>query len=143
MPVFKSFGDISLTTAMFKAEGIGEEISDYLDEVTFFASFAQSKTDPKSFATGETARMLGSTKSETGTSTWIGVQMPCLISDDARIGLEWNKGSKYWRSMTYAEDTMSGSKIAARGTATEIYYDKPLTKTLKLNALSITLNKAE
>jgi hypothetical protein len=59
--------------------------------------------------------------------------MPCLLSDDGRMGIEWNKGSKYWRSMTYGEDTMIGSKIAARGTATEIYWIKPLTKTLTLN----------
>jgi len=36
--------------------------------------------------------------------------------------------------MTYGEDTMSGSKIAARGTAWEIYYTKPLTKALTFNA---------
>lgn len=36
--------------------------------------------------------------------------------------------------MTYAEDTMAGSKIAARGTAWEIYYNQPLTKALHLNA---------
>ena len=46
------------------------------------------------------------------------------------MGIEWNKGSKYWRSVTYAEDTMAGSKIAARGTALEAYYIKPLTKAL-------------
>jgi hypothetical protein len=32
--------------------------------------------------------------------------------------------------MTYGEDTAIGSKIAARGTALEVYYNKPLTKAL-------------
>jgi len=132
-PAFKSFGDLELITAMVKVDGIGDGINDYLDETIIFASFAQSKTKPKSFGTGETARMLGSTKSETGNSIWLGVQMPCLLSEDGRIGVEWNKGSKYWRSMTYGEDTMSGSKIATRGTALEVYWLKPLTKALSMN----------
>ena len=125
---FTDQGDISLSTIMVKADGIGEEISDFLDETTFFASFAQSKTTPN-----DGHFMLGSSDSETGTSAWIGVQMPCLLTDDGRIGLEWNKGSKYWRSMTYAEDTLVGSKIAARGTAIEAYWLKPLTKALSMS----------
>jgi len=124
---FKDVGGISLTTMMFKAEGVGEEISDFLDSTTFFASWSQSKTDP----TGS-MRMLGSAESETGTSVWIGAQMPCLLTEDGRFGIEYNKGSKYWRSMTYAEDTMIGSKIAARGTAVEAYWLKPLTKSMSM-----------
>jgi hypothetical protein len=77
--------------------------------------------------------MLGSADKESGHSIWIGAQMPCPITDDGRFGIEWNKGSKYWRSMTYGEDSMAGSKIATRGTAIEAYWLKPLTKSLSLN----------
>ncbi len=71
--------------------------------------------------------MLGSVDSETGNSFWIGINAPCPISpDDSRIGIEWNKGSKYWRSMTYGEDTYAGSKIATRGTAWEIYRNQKI-----------------
>lgn len=122
---FSDMGDLDLMTAMFKAEGIGNEINDFLDNTVAFASFARSKSNP---ASGKA--MLGSTNSQTGHSTWLGVQMPCPVSEDGRIGVEWNKGSKHWRSVTYGEDTMVGSKIAARGTAWEIYYNKPLTKAL-------------
>ncbi len=127
--IFKDFGDLELATAMFKAEGIGEGISDFLDNTKFFASIAQSKTKPG----GNMNRMLGSTDSQTGTSTWIGVNMPCLLTEDGRIGFEWNKGSKYWRAVTYGEDTMIGSKIAARGTAIEAYYTKPINKALSFD----------
>lgn len=130
VPSFKNFGDMDLFTAMVKAEGIGDGISDFLDDTRVFASWAQSKTRPK----GDFGRMLGSEDKETGTSTWIGVNMPCPLTDDGRIGIEWNKGSEYWRSVTYGEDTMVGSKIAARGTAWEIYYTKPITKALTLTA---------
>jgi len=110
---------------MFKAEGIGEEISDFLDETIFFASFSLSTTSPDS-----NKSMLGSAQQQTGNSYLIGVQMPCPITDDGRVGFEYNHGSQYWRSMTYGEDTMIGSKIAARGTAMEAYWIKPLTKSL-------------
>ena len=123
---FTDFGGLELANIMFKADGIGEGISDFLDESIFFASVAMSKTDP----TNATHGMLGSKESETGHSYWLGVNTPDGITDDGRFGLEWNKGSKYWRSFTYGEDTMVGSKLAARGTAWELYYNKPLTKAL-------------
>lgn len=124
---FKEFGDLQLATIMFKTEGIGNGISDFLDDTTMFVSAAMSKTDPNN-------TMLGSSKSETGHSLLIGANMPCLLNEDARVGIEWNKGSEYWRSMTYGEDTMAGSKISARGQAWEIYRHQDLT-----DALSFTL----
>ena len=131
-PSFRNFGDMDLFTVMFQADGIGDGINDFFDDTKFFVSWAQSKTRPKGdFGTGG---MLGSPDSKTGSSTWIGLNMPDPFTDDGRIGIEWNKGSKYWRSVTYGEDTMIGSKIATRGTAWEIYYNKPLTKALHLNA---------
>jgi hypothetical protein len=126
---FYNFGDIELATIMFKSWGIGTGISDFLDDTTFFASYAMSKTSPDG---GNS--MLGSANSETGHSYLIGLNMPCVLSQKARVGIEWNKGSKYWRSITYGEDTMAGSKIAARGTAWEIYRHQKLT-----DALSFTL----
>ncbi|KAB7886560.1 DUF3373 family protein [Poseidonibacter ostreae] len=123
---FTDFGDMEFFTTMVKVDGIGDGISDWLDNTTVFASYAQSKTNPDG---GNS--MLGSSKSERGHSIWIGANAPCPISpDNAKIGIEWNKGSKYWRSMTYAEDTMAGSKIATRGQAWEIYRNQKLTKAL-------------
>uniref|UniRef100_UPI0040484895 DUF3373 family protein n=1 Tax=Aliarcobacter sp. TaxID=2321116 RepID=UPI0040484895 len=122
---FKDVGDIDFATILFKTEGIGNGISDYLDNTVVFASFAASKTNPNSLG------MLGSTDSKVGTSVWLGVNAPCPISpDDSKIGFEWNKGSKYWRSMTYGEDTYAGSKIATRGQAWEVYRTQKLTDAL-------------
>ena len=113
---------------MAKAEGIGKGINSYLDDTKVFASWAMSKTHPKNGAA-----MLGETESKTGHSIWLGLNAPCPLTEDGRWGIEWNKGSRYWRSVTYGEDTMTGSKIAARGTAWEVYYNKPLTKALDLS----------
>lgn len=124
-PHFKDVGDIQFATVLFKTEGIGNGISNYLDKTTAFASFAGSKTDPNEKG------MLGSLESETGTSVWLGVNAPCpILPDSAKIGFEWNKGSKYWRSMTYGEDTFAGSKIATRGQAWEVYRTQKLTNAL-------------
>jgi len=71
------------------------------------------------------AGMLGSQKKETGYSYYVGVNMPAFFEDD-RLGLEYNHGSKYWRSFTYGEDTLAGSKLATRGDAYEVYYNLPL-----------------
>ncbi len=127
LPEFKDVGDMDFATILFKTEGIGNGISDYLDNTIAFASFAASKTNPN----GNHGGMLGEFDSEVGTSVWLGINAPCpLTPDDAKIGFEWNKGSKYWRSMTYAEDTYAGSKIATRGQAWEVYRTQKLTEAL-------------
>jgi hypothetical protein len=125
---FYSQGDLEVATAMFKADGIGDGINDFLDDTIFFTSYSVSKTDPKA---GHA--MLGSVDSESGYSYWIGTQMPCPLSDDGRLGFEFNHGDKYWRSVTYAEDTLIGSKVATRGDALEAYWIKPLTKSLSMS----------
>ena len=130
-PSFKDTGDIEFATILFKTEGIGNGISDYLDNSIAFASFAASKTNPNVNGNPMTSGMLGSTDSEVGTSVWLGVNAPCpILPDSAKIGLEWNKGSKYWRPMTYGEDTYAGSKIATRGQAWEVYRTQKLTDAL-------------
>ena len=98
--------------------------SEFLYGTKLFASYAISETMPNA---GQT--MLGSTDNEKGKSFWVGAQMPILASV-CKLCIYYNKGSKYWRSFTYAEDTMVGSKLAARGDAVEVYYTHPLTKSL-------------
>ena len=131
VPEFKDSGDMDFATILFKTEGIGNGISDYLDNTIAFASFAASRTNPNANGNPMTSGMLGSQDSETGTSVWLGVNAPCpILPDSAKIGFEWNKGSKYWRSMTYGEDTYAGSKIATRGQAWEVYRTQKLTNAL-------------
>jgi hypothetical protein len=130
-PSFKDVGNLDLATILFMANGIGDGISDYLDNTTAFASFAMSRTSPDGSSNQMTDGMLGSMDSENGYSVWLGVNAPDpLFPDDAKIGFEWNMGSKYWRSMTYGEDTYAGSKIATRGQAFEVYRTQRLTKAL-------------
>ncbi len=119
---FQQLGDYYGAAISFLAQGIGDGINDFLDDTNAFVSFAWSKTDPNN---GH--KMQGSADSKTGTSYLIGVNFPldALISG-TRMGLEYNHGSKYWRSMTYAEDTLAGSKMATRGNAYDVWINKDL-----------------
>jgi len=121
-------GDLYTGTMYAMTYGIGDEWSDFLDDTTFFISGAMSRTNPDDGRDqfGQTKAMLGSTDMENGYSYWVGLNMPSLISEDGRFGIEFNHGSEYWRPITYAEDTMVGSKIAARGDAFEVYFTEPL-----------------
>ena len=124
----QAVGGMHSVTANFVINGIGDEWSDFLDDTTFFISGAVSITDPNAGldATGRPNTMLGSTESETGTSYWVGLQFPSLLSEEGRWGVEYNHGDKYWRAITYGEDTLAGSKLAARGDAYEVYFTEPL-----------------
>jgi hypothetical protein len=118
---FKDFGDLTNATISLEVNGIGEFINDYLDDVRVFASYSRSETDPNSGMA-----MLGSLDKESGESYWVGINAPGFIKEGDSFGIEFNHGDKYWRSFTYGEDTMIGSKLAARGDAIEAYYNLPL-----------------
>ncbi|MEA2090992.1 MAG: DUF3373 family protein [Campylobacterota bacterium] len=131
----ESAGNMDGGAASLKIEGIGNEINDFLDETIVFASFAYSQSHPENITRTITGTpigdmqmtsesMLGSDESKTGHSYWIGTQMPNLTG--GRFGLEYNHGSKYWRPFTYGEDTLIGSKMAARGSAIEAYWTQPI-----------------
>lgn len=131
----KDVGDLTGGALSLQVNGIGDGISDFLDDSIFFLSYAFSKTDPKGShsvivnpmtgAVDGRTEMLGSPNKETGTSIYTGVQVPGVMKGQ-RLGLEYNHGSKYWRSFTYGEDTLVGSKLAARGDAYEVYYILPI-----------------
>jgi hypothetical protein len=138
---FMQTGDMLGGAISVLANGVGDGISDMLDYTNLFVSFAATKTMPNKKAyniaindtAGNTlmtmpaqAGMLGDTDNHTGTSWYVGGNWPCQLIDDARVGLEYNHGSKYWRSFTYAEDTLAGSKLATRGDAYEFWFNKDL-----------------
>ena len=113
-------GTADLFSVGLKVAGIGDGISDFLDETTLFLSGAYSYYDAKSGY-----QLLGSSDGGTrdGSSVWAGVIIPDMITDSGRFGFEYNHGSRYWTPMTWAEDTAIGSKIAVRGNAYEAYWN--------------------
>ena len=118
---FDQYGDIQGAAISVLVDGLTED--GYFADAKIFGSFAWSKTEPDSGSA-----MLGSPNDETGTSYWFGAQLP--VTEKGVVGLEFNHGSQYWRPFTYAEDTMIGSKLAARGDAWEAYFTYQLTDAL-------------
>ena len=117
---------------IFKADGIGDGISDFLDDTKAFVSFALSKTHAKNITVGMidtdndgTPDTPYNLKSHTGHSWWIGADMPGIGEGD-RFGVSYVKGSKYWRNFTYGEDTLVGSIASVRGKAFDIYYNREI-----------------
>ena len=68
----------------------------------------------------------GILESHDGYGIWAGAVFP--MPGDARFGIEYNWGSKYWFSFTGAEDSLIGSKAATRGQVFEGYYIYPVFK---------------
>ena len=120
-------GNMMGSNIIFKADGIGDGISDFLDDSKAFISFAYTRTSPDA---GK--RMLGSYDSKNGYSIWIGGDFP-TFSDEGndRWGVNLIHGSKYYRAMTYGEDTLVGSIAAVRGNAYEVYYHHQIIPNLK------------
>jgi len=113
-------GTADLFSVGLKIDGIGDEISDFLDETTVFISGAYTNYNAK-----DGYSLIGSESggSQDGSSIWAGVIIPDMITDNGKFGFEYNHGSKYWTPMTWAEDTAIGSKIAVRGDAYEAYWN--------------------
>ena len=113
-------GTADLFSIGLKVDGIGDEISDFLDDTTVFISGAYTNYNAKE---GYSLLGSGSGGSKNGSSIWAGVIIPDMITDNGKIGFEYNHGSKYWTPMTWAEDTAIGSKISVRGDAYEVYWN--------------------
>ena len=137
---FSSVGNMDGAALSVLIDGITED--GYFSDVKVFGSFAWSKTRPNSdgitiydnagHPIGTRNGMLGEAESQTGTSYWFGTQLP--VTEDGKFGVEYNHGSQYWRPFNYAEDTMIGSKLAARGDAWEVYFTYQLTDALSAQA---------
>jgi len=113
-------GSADMFSLALKVDGIGDEISDFLDDTMVFASVATTIYSAK-----DGYSLLGSEDGGTrkGYSYWIGTNFPDMITDAGKFGLEYNHGTSGWTPMTWAEDTAIGSKIAVRGDAYEAYWN--------------------
>ena len=133
---FKQFGDMDGAALSVLVDGVTDD--GYGSDVKLFGSLAWTKTNPF-----DGQAMLGSIESESGSSYWFGAYLPVSDGEGAdygKFGLEYNHGSQYWRPFTYAEDTMIGSKIAARGNAWELNYTYQITKALSLQARYVNID---
>ena len=110
------------------------EYSDDLPDIDLFFSGSWTHTNPSQISQNPFYEMLGqgllssngNLQSRSGYGIWAGVVFP--MPHDARLGIEYNWGSKYWFSFTGAEDSLIGSKAGTRGQVFEGYYIQPIFK---------------
>ncbi len=66
----------------------------------------------------------GELESRDGYMIYLGAVFP--MPWNAKLGLEYNHGSKYWFNFTGAEDSLVASKLAVRGSVFEGYWHQPI-----------------
>lgn len=101
-------------------------------DVDLFLAGSWSHTDPSRVSRNPFYEITGTgllssggdLEERDGYSLYAGVVLPMPL--DARLGLEYNWGSKYWLNFSGAEDSLVGSKLAARGQVYEAYYHQPV-----------------
>lgn len=100
--------------------------------IDWFLSGSWTHTDPTDISGNPFYNLMGmgllssngDLEERDGYAIWTGALFPMPLN--ARIGLEYNWGSKYWFSFTGAEDSLVGSKAATRGQVYEAYYIQPV-----------------
>lgn len=107
-------------------------IEQFDKDIDFFLSTSWSHTSPSQVSKNPFYEMMGQgllssngdLEDRDGYSLYAGAIFP--MPYDARFGLEYNYGSKYWFNFTGAEDSLVGSKLAVRGHVFEGYYHQPV-----------------
>lgn len=103
-------------------------------DIDLFLAGSWSSTDPSRVSKNPFYEIMGmgllssngDLEERDGYSIYAGALFPMPL--DARLGLEYNWGSKYWFNFTGAEDSLIGSKQAVRGDVCEAYYIQPIIK---------------
>jgi outer membrane murein-binding lipoprotein Lpp len=70
----------------------------------------------------------GEKKSHSGNAIYLGARYD-IKKTGTKIGIEWNRGSKYWLAFTPASDDLWTSKLATRGDVYEAYIIQELPET--------------
>lgn len=102
------------------------------NHIDWFLAGSWTHTDPTGLSKNPYYELMGmgllssngQLKSHNGYSIYGGAIFPMPLN--ARLGLEYNWGSKYWFNFTGAEDSLIGSKLAVRGQVYEAYYIQPI-----------------
>ncbi len=119
-----NIGDIDIVTLLGQSE--------YKD-IGFFADLALSHASPSGFSNSPMMQFFGTDSllnsngeqhDRTGYSVWAGLKT-AIPATEGTIGFEYNWGSQYWLGFTGGEDNIAGSKLAARGSVYELFYNQP------------------
>ena len=101
-------------------------------DIDLFVSGSWSHTKPSQTSNNPFFKILGQgllnsngeLEDRDGYMIYLGAVFP--MPWNARFGLEYNYGSRYWFNFTGAEDSVVGSKLAVRGHVYEGYWHQPI-----------------
>ncbi|WP_054697078.1 DUF3373 family protein [Desulfosarcina cetonica] len=101
-------------------------------DIDLFIAGSWSHTNPSSTSENPYYELMGmgllnsngELESRDGYMIYAGAVFP--MPWNARLGLEYNYGSKYWFNFSGAEDSLVGSKLAVRGQVYEAYWHQPI-----------------
>ena len=124
-----NIGDWDATSLLLRSN-----LSRFFGDIDVFLASSWSHTDPSQISKNPFYELMGqgllssngNLEKHDGYSIYLGALFP--MPYDARLGLEYNWGSKYWFNFTGAEDSLVGSKLAVRGQVYEAYYIQPIYK---------------
>ncbi len=122
-----NLGDWDAATLVFKTN-LAKTVAD----IDLFLAGSWTHTDPDEISKNPFYEMMGmgllssngDLEKRDGYGIYAGALFP--MPKDARLGLEYNRGSKYWFNFTGAEDSLIASKLAVRGSVYEAYYIQPI-----------------
>ncbi len=111
---------------------VRSNLSEHVADIDLFLSTSWSHTDPSQVSKNPYYELMGTgllssngnLEKRDGYSIYAGAVFPMPL--EARLGFEYNWGSKYWFNFTGAEDSLVGSKLAVRGQVYEGYYIQPI-----------------
>ena len=109
-------------------------LAEKLADLDLFLAGSWSHTNPSDVSRIPFYQMMGmgllssngDLESQDGYSVYTGIVWNTPWN--SRLGLEYNWGSQYWFNMTGAEDSLVGSKLAARGQVWEAYWHQQIFK---------------
>ncbi|MBA3028497.1 MAG: DUF3373 family protein [Desulfobacteraceae bacterium] len=124
-----NLGDWDAATLVLRSN-----LADRLADIDVFMAGSWTHTDPSRISNNPFYEIMGmgllssngELEARNGYNIYTGAIFPMPM--DAKLGLEYNWGSKYWFNFTGAEDSLVGSKLAVRGSAYEAYYLQPIFK---------------
>jgi len=112
---------------------IRSNLDEYIEkDIDIFLALSWSRTDPSQISKNPFYEIMGQgllssngqLEAHNGYSIYAGLLIPMPL--DAKWGLEYNWGSEYWFNFSGAEDSITGSKLATRGSVFETYYIQPI-----------------
>lgn len=124
-----NIGDWDAASLLFRTN-----LSEKFADIDLFLAASWTHTSPSKLSANPFYELMGQgllssngdLEDHDGYSIYAGAIFPMPFG--ARLGLEYNWGSKYWFNFTGAEDSLVGSKLAVRGHVFEGYYLQPIVK---------------